>query len=167
MADVHLNGRPLRPAQGDFLSRGDESGHEFSAKTMLQVGDVTTVVRKRGQRLGGFRLVALDDKERAVWQTDTANWKAFPVRDAGSARRFFMPQVYGRPTTPATAPTKDMPASEDLGKPKTAKVGHIWYQELPYAFLYCKVTPRRTWCGCRCGRWAAAASCNTSSTAAS
>lgn len=143
VADVYLNGRPLREAPGDFSVRGDESGHEYSAQAPLRVGDVITVGAKRGSRLGGFRLVALDDKGRAVWQTDTSNWKAFPVRDAGSAHRFFMPQVYGRPTTPATAPTKDMPASEDLGKPKTAKVGHIWYQEGPYAFLYCQVTPRR------------------------
>lgn len=141
-ADVYVNGRPVLAYKQDFLSRGDETGAEFTAEVDLKVGDTITVGARRSRAGVGFRLVALDSAERAVWQTEVTNWKAYVPRDV--ARWFSPSTVAASPLGPVAVPSKDFPPpTKHFGNPKTDFVDHIWFKDANQVFLAAKVTARR------------------------
>ena len=76
VADVYLNGKPLRDYSTDFRRRPDEAPKRFSAKADLRDGDVLTVGARRGGSWG-FLLVAVDANNKVVWRTDDENWSVY------------------------------------------------------------------------------------------
>jgi formylglycine-generating enzyme required for sulfatase activity/tetratricopeptide (TPR) repeat protein len=89
VADVYLNGAPLREYRPDFRTRRDEAPRAFSAAATLKNGDVITVGGRRGASYG-FLLLAVDEDGRVVWRTDPEHWKVyFPEQDA----RWRLPQT--------------------------------------------------------------------------
>ncbi len=142
-ADVYLDGKPLRDAKPDFLTRGDEAGYEYHAAAMLKVGDVITVGAKKG-KVAGFRLAVFDDKNRLVWQSETSNWRAYAVRDARSAKRWYMPATAARARPiPATVAAKEFPPPAQFAPPKADVADSIWFQDADVVFLVSKITARR------------------------
>jgi hypothetical protein len=144
-ADVYINGKSLRSANPDFLTRGvaSEAAYEYHAPATLKAGDVITVGAKKG-KVAGFRLAVLDDKNRLVWQSETSNWRAYAVRDARTAKRWFMPATAARARPiPANVAVKDFPPPAQFALPKADLADSIWFQDADVVFLVSKVTARR------------------------
>lgn len=143
-ADVYFNGKPLRDAKPDFLTRADETGWEYSAKAELKVDDVLTVGARRGGKGSGFRLAAFDHKNRLVWQTETANWRSYGFKDPRSAKQWYVPATAGKAKlAPVTVPSKAFPPMEQFEQPRTEVADSIWSQDANMVFLYAKITARR------------------------
>ena len=122
-ADVYLNGKPLREYKPDFRSRRDEARKTFSAKAKLSVGDVFTVGGRRGGSYG-FLLVAIDEKGRTVWQSDTRHWHAYLPADEN---KWYLPNVAlkSRKTTVTVNP-KPWHVQDKMRKNLRIKAESIW-----------------------------------------
>lgn len=122
-ADVYLNGKPLREYKPDFRSRRDEARQVFSAKAQLGVGDVFTVGGRRGGSYG-FLLVAIDEKGKTVWQSDTKNWHAYVPVDA---KNWYMPAVAARsPKTKITVNPKPWRVQSEMRSDMRITAQSIW-----------------------------------------
>jgi len=122
-ADVYLNGKPLRTYRPSFHTRRDEAYKRFSAKATLQSGDVFTVGGRRGGSYG-FLLVALDEKGRTVWQTDTQTWQAYAPADP---KTWYLPSVAARSKkTKVTVNPRPWHVQNTMRKQLRVKARSIW-----------------------------------------
>lgn len=126
VADVYLNGEPLRNYGQSFIARPDEAGRRFSDEVDIKTGDVITVGARRGGSYG-FLLVVVDGGGNVVWRTDTHNWKVYYPKDK---KNWFQPPKakLSRKRTPKRqrepwAPQSDIKAEFD------ADADSIWDRE--------------------------------------
>ena len=90
VADVYLNGKPLRRYEPSFKTRPDEAPRPaFSASAILRNGDVFTVGGRRGGSFG-FMLIAVDAAGKVVFQSDQQSWNVY---DPGEKPDWFSPSV--------------------------------------------------------------------------
>ena len=149
VADVYINGKPLRDYKPDFLSREDEPAYEYHASASLKVGDVITVGAKKG-KVAGFRLAVFNAKNQVVWQSETSNWRSYAVN----------PRVAKRWYLPATAMRSRLGSGHRGGQGVSAAGGSSRRRRPTWptrsgtrmptrCFWPAKSRPGGTWCGCR------------------
>ena len=148
VADVYINGKPLRDYKPDFLSREDEPAYEYHASASLKVGDVITVGAKKG-KVAGFRLAVFNAKDQVVWQSETSNWRSYAVNPR--VGEVLVPAGHGHAVAlgPGHRGGQGISAAAQFAPPKADVADSIWYQDAEAVFLAYKITALAELCGCR------------------